>query len=145
MPGGIRCWAIGPSASPPRCWRAAARLKPAITALRTSMSSNGGRLLSIEIIRQPPPGTAESSVLLRLEQPLELVRRRLDLARRHALARQDAPRRHGRVVVAGLDVDLVQERRAEVVDGRVVGVAHDVDPAARDVADALPSASDSIM
>ena len=28
------------------------------------MSSNGGRLVSIEIIRQPPPGTAESSVLL---------------------------------------------------------------------------------
>ena len=28
------------------------------------MSLNGGRLLSIEIMRQPPPGTAESSGLL---------------------------------------------------------------------------------
>ena len=27
------------------------------------MSSNGGRLVSIEIMRQPPPGTAEISVL----------------------------------------------------------------------------------
>ena len=64
MPGGMKCWAIGPSASPPRCWRAALRLKPAITALRTLMSLNGGRLVSIEMSRQPPPGTADSSVLL---------------------------------------------------------------------------------
>src|SRR5918999_1813241 len=62
MPGGIRCWAIGPSASPPRCWRAATRLKPAMTALRTLMSSNGGRLESMLIMRQPPPGTTDSSV-----------------------------------------------------------------------------------
>src|SRR5215216_7387306 len=64
MPGGIRCWAIGPSASPPRCCRAATRSKPASTALRTLMSSNGGRELSIEIMRQPPPGTTDSSDLL---------------------------------------------------------------------------------
>src|SRR5215217_7849763 len=63
IPGGIRCCAIGPSASPPRCWRAAAR--------------NGRQLL-----------------LVALEQPLELAGRRLDLARDHALARQDAARRH---------------------------------------------------
>src|SRR5919109_1242460 len=64
MPGGIMCWAIGPSASPPRCCLTATRLKPAITALRTLMSLNGGRELSIEIMRQPLPETADSSGLL---------------------------------------------------------------------------------
>jgi hypothetical protein len=64
MPGGIMFCEIGPSASPPRCCLAAARSKPASTALRTSMSSNGGRLLSIEIMRQPAPDTADSSDLL---------------------------------------------------------------------------------
>ena len=137
MPGGMKCWAIGPSASPPRCWRAASRSKPAMTALRTSMSSNGGRLVSIEIMRQPPPGTADSSVLLLSSSRLSWLAGGSISPDDQALASQDAPRRDGRVLVAGLDLDLVEERRAEVVDRRVVRVADDVDALAGHVAGGL--------
>ena len=41
MPGGRKCVAMSPMNSPPRAARAASRSKPAMTALRTLMLSNG--------------------------------------------------------------------------------------------------------
>ena len=38
----MKCVATSPIAGPPRAWRSAARSMPAIVALRTFGSSNGG-------------------------------------------------------------------------------------------------------
>ena len=87
---------------------------PAITALRTSRSSNGGRLVSIETARQPPPGSAESWGLSFLSSVLSWLDggcRSPDAMLSPVRIRRVATRG---VVVAGLELDLVQERRAEV-------------------------------
>ena len=131
IPGGIQCWAIGPSASPPRCWRSG-----------VAVEAGDHRLAHVEVVerraarvhRDRAPAAAGERGELRLvalEQRLELARRRLEVARRHALAGEDAAGRDARVVVAGLELDRVQERGAEVAVVAVVGVAHEPDAAAR--------------
>ena len=46
--------------SPPRVSRIASRSKPAVTALRTLMSSNGATFVFIAIQRPPPLGVKTS-------------------------------------------------------------------------------------
>ena len=95
--------------------------------------------MSSEIARQPPPGTTESSSRLDSQQPLELPRRRLDVAGRHVLAAEDplAWRRRCRRCPTWNSI-AVEERRPEVADVGVLRVALEVELApgleARDVA-----------
>ena len=64
MPGGMKPWAIGPMNSPPRVLRSASRSKPAMTALRMLMLSNGFLVVFSAIQRVPPPDDAAELVLV---------------------------------------------------------------------------------
>jgi hypothetical protein len=57
MPGGMKEFAIGPISAPPRVRRSALRSKPAMTALRMLMLSNGFLSVRSAIQRVPPPET----------------------------------------------------------------------------------------
>ena len=71
--------------------RIALRSKPAMTALRTLMSSNGLIVLFSAIQRPPTPGQLEL-VLLVVPRLLEVLRQRREVAVDHALAVEDAAR-----------------------------------------------------
>ena len=126
MPGGRKCVATAPTVSPPRASSVALRSKPARTALRTLMSSNGAALVfsAASGHRRSRPARAGRALGDGL---LEHGRGQQVVAGDHVLAGEHAARGRHRVVVALRHRDLVQVGGAEVGLGVPARVADELD------------------